>query len=456
LGATFTQTNTVRSSSNDKDPGWVQRLTGRQAFAPEYQDLKFTLHRKLLERINLEALSSLAADRIRFEIRTAVARLIEEEKAPLSMSEKDRIIDEVLNEVFGLGPLEPLLQDPSISDILVTTPKLVYVERSGKLVLTPVQFKDDAHLLRIIEKIVSRVGRRIDESSPMVDARLPDGSRVNAVIPPVAVDGALLSIRRFRTDSVQAENLLQYRSLTEPMLEFLKACVAARLNVIIAGGTGAGKTTLLNILSGFIPEDERIVTIEDAAELQLRQVHVARMETRPPNMEGQGAIPIRQLVINSLRMRPDRIIVGECRAGETLDMLQAMNTGHDGSLTTVHANTPRDALGRLEVMIGMAASNMSLRSMRQQISSAVDLFIQCSRLSDGTRRVTFITEVVGMEGELITTQDIFKFERLGMTQTGKVTGYFHATGIRPKCYERLKAAGISLPPSLFQHRMDIQ
>jgi len=450
-----TLTNLTTTRPADREPGWAQRLSGRQAFAPEYQELKFSLHRKLLERINLEALSTLAPERVRSEIRSAVARLMEEEKAPLSLTEKDRIVDEVLNEVFGLGPLEPLLQDPSISDILVTTPRLVYVERGGKLHLTPVQFKDNAHLLRIIEKIVSRVGRRIDESSPMVDARLPDGSRVNAVIPPIAVDGPLLSIRRFRTDSVQAQQLLEYRSLTPEMLDFMKACVRARLNVVISGGTGAGKTTLLNILSGYIPEDERIVTIEDAAELQLRQVHVARMETRPPNIEGTGAIPIRQLVINSLRMRPDRIIVGECRGGETLDMLQAMNTGHDGSLTTVHANSPRDALGRLEVMVGMAASTMSIRSIRQQIASAVNLFVQCARLSDGSRRLTFITEIVGMEGELITTQDIFKFEQTGVTEKGQVIGRFAATGIRPKCSDRLKAAGIVLPATMFQSRLDI-
>ena len=320
------------------------------------------MHRKLLDRINLEALSSMAGERVRAEIRAAVAKLVEEEKTPLSLVEKDRVIEEILDEVFGLGPLEPLLQDPTISDILVTTPHLVYVERGGKLYRTPVEFKDDAHLLRIIEKVVSRVGRRVDESSPLVDARLPDGSRVNAAIPPVAVDGPLLSIRRFGRHALKGEDLVSKLAMTEGMLELLKGCVKARLNILICGGTGSGKTTLLNALSSYIPEDERIVTIEDAAELRLQQTHVARMETRPANVEGTGAIHIRQLVINALRMRPDRIIVGEVRSEEALDMLQAMNTGHDGSLTTIHANTPRDGLGRLEVMVGMANANMGIRS----------------------------------------------------------------------------------------------
>jgi pilus assembly protein CpaF len=357
--------------------------------------------------------------------------------------------------VFGLGPLEPLLQDPTVSDILVTTPRLVYVERNGKLQRTPVEFKDDSHLLRIIEKVVSRVGRRVDESSPMVDARLPDGSRVNAVVPPVAVDGPLLSIRRFRRDPIQAEELVRTLTLTEGMLQICQASVKARLNIIISGGTGAGKTTLLNVLSGYIPEDERIVTIEDAAELQLRQVHVARMETRPPNIEGQGAIRIRQLVINSLRMRPDRIIVGEVRGEEALDMLQAMNTGHDGSLTTIHANSPRDAIGRLEVMVGMANANIGVRAIRQQVSSAVDLFIQISRFSDGARRLTHLTECVGMEGDQVTTQDIFVFDKTGVTEGGRVTGRFRPTGVRPKFYERLRMVGIQLPASIFQTTVEL-
>jgi pilus assembly protein CpaF len=418
--------------------------------------LKFALHRKLLDRINLEILSSMAGERVRTEIRTALTKLIDEEKTPLSLVEKDRVIEEVLNEVFGLGPLEPLLQDPTISDILVTTPRLVYIERAGKLYRTPVEFKDNSHLTRIIEKIVSRVGRRVDESSPMVDARLPDGSRVNAVISPVAVDGPLLSIRRFGRDPLQAEELVKNLSMTEGMLQLLQCCIKARLNVIISGGTGAGKTTLLNVLSGYIPEDERIVTIEDAAELQLRQIHVARMETRPPNIEGQGAIKIRQLVINALRMRPDRIIVGEVRAEEALDMLQAMNTGHDGSLTTIHANSPRDAIGRLEVMVGMANANMGVRAIRQQVASAVDLFIQIARMSDGSRRVTHITECVGMEGDQVTTQEIFLFEKTGLGENGRVKGRFRATGIRPKFYERLVVSGIQLPTSLFQTVVELR
>jgi pilus assembly protein CpaF len=433
----------------------VNRLFNAQAPSPEYQELKFALHRKLLERINLEVLSALGGERVRGEIRAAVAKLLEEESTPLSRLEKERITEEVLNEVFGLGPLEPLLQDPTVSDILVTTPRLVYVERHGKLHRTPVEFKDNAHLLRIIEKIVSRVGRRVDESSPLVDARLPDGSRVNAVIPPVAVDGPLLSIRRFRRDPIQAEELVRNLSLTEGMLQVAQACVKARLNIIISGGTGAGKTTLLNVLSGYIPEDERIVTIEDAAELQLRQTHVARMEARPPNIEGQGSIRIRQLVVNALRMRPDRIVVGEVRSEEALDMLQAMNTGHDGSLTTIHANSPRDAIGRLEVMVGMANANMGVRSIRQQVASAVDLFIQIARFSDGSRRITHLTECVGMEGDQVTTQDIFVFDKTGVREDGRVLGRFRPTGIRPKFYERLKSAGIQLATSVFQTAVEI-
>jgi len=439
----------------NREAGWVNRLLQREESTPEYQELKFTLHRKLLDRINLEALSSMEGERVRAQVRASVAQLVDQEKTPLSLVEKDRIIEEVLDEVFGLGPLEPLLQDPNVSDILVTTPHLVYVERAGKLYRTPVEFKDDAHLLRIIEKIVSRVGRRVDESSPMVDARLPDGSRVNAVISPVAVDGPLLSIRRFGRHAMKGEDLVAKLALTEGMLELLKGCVKARLNILICGGTGSGKTTLLNAVSSYIPEDERIVTIEDAAELRLQQTHVARMETRPANVEGTGAVTIRQLVINSLRMRPDRIIVGEVRAEEALDMLQAMNTGHDGSLTTLHANTPRDGLGRLEVMVGMANANMGVRAIRQQIAAAVDLFVQTSRFSDGTRRITHITEVVGMEQDIITLQDVFLFERTGVGEAGKIKGRFRATGIRPKFYERLKTSGIILPTQLFQTVVEI-
>ena len=438
-----------------RDSGWAENVGTQPAFNREYQELKFILHRKLLDRVNLEMLSSVGVERVRTEIRSAVARLVEEEKTPLSMVEKDRIIGEVLDEVFGLGPLEPLLADPTISDILVTTPKLVYIERAGKLYKTPVQFKDNNHLMRIIEKVVARVGRRVDESSPLVDARLPDGSRVNAAIPPVAVDGPLLSIRRFGRDPLQAGDLVRTLALTDGMMQMLKACVQARVNIVISGGTGAGKTTLLNVLSGFISEDERIVTIEDAAELRLRQEHVARMETRPPNIEGTGAIRIRELVINALRMRPDRIIVGEVRGEEAIDMLQAMNTGHDGSLTTIHANTPRDAVGRLEVMVGMTSANMSVRSIRQQISSAIDLFVQVSRLSDGTRRIVAMTECLGMEGDLVTMQDIFVFEKTGLGEKGRVTGRFRATGIRPKLYEKIRSSGVELPTSIFQTVVEI-
>ncbi len=420
-----------------------------------YQELKFSVHKKLLERLNLEAMSNIPVERLKQEIRPAISSLVNEEKTPLSLLEKERLIEEVLDEVFGLGPLEALIRDPTVSDILVTTPRMVYVERRGKLERTNIEFKDDAHLLRIIERIVSRVGRRIDESSPMVDARLPDGSRVNAVIPPLAVDGPLLSIRRFGGAPLQPVDLTRNLSLTEHMLELVKACVKARLNIIISGGTGAGKTTFLNMLSGFIPATERIVTIEDAAELQLRQPHVARLETRPPNIEGKGAIMQRQLLMNTLRMRPDRIVVGEVRGEEALDMLQAMNTGHDGSLTTIHANSPRDAISRLEVMIGMASSNLNMRSIRQQVASAVDLFVQISRMSDGTRKVTHITECVSMEGDQVTTQDIFLFERTGLSVDGRVLGRFRATGVRPKFAEKLKAAGIEFPAALFQSVVEV-
>jgi pilus assembly protein CpaF len=396
-----------------------------------------------------------ASDRVRKEIRAVLAKLVEEEKTPLSVVEKDRVIGEVLDEVFGLGPLEPLLADPTINDILVTGPKLVYVERAGKLYRTPVQFKDNGHLLRIIEKVVSRIGRRVDESSPLVDARLPDGSRVNAAIPPVALDGPLLSIRRFGRDPLSAESLVDNLTITRGMLDLLHAGVKARLNIIISGGTGAGKTTLLNALSAFIPEDERIVTIEDVAELKLRQEHVARMESRPANVEGHGAIRIRDLVINALRMRPDRIVVGEVRGEEALDMLQAMNTGHDGSLTTIHANTPRDAIARLEAMVGMSNANMGVRSIRQHISSAIDLVVQIARMSDGSRRITAITECLGMEGETTTMQDIFVFEKSGVLENGRVTGRFRATGIRPKSYERLRVAGIHIPAAVFQTVVEI-
>jgi pilus assembly protein CpaF len=450
-----TSESAFKGNGKAPEAGWVTRLANRDHTGVEYQELKFAIHRKLLDRINLEALSSLAGERARAEIRIAVAKLVEEERTPLSLAEKERVIEEVLDEVFGLGPLEPLLRDPTISDILVTTPKLVYIERGGKLFRTSVEFKDNTHLLRIIEKVVARVGRRVDESSPLVDARLPDGSRVNAAIPPVAVDGPLLSIRRFGKELLEGEDLVKKLALTEGMLELLKGCVRARLNILISGGTGAGKTTLLNVLSSYIPENERIITIEDAAELRLRQTHVARMETRPANIEGNGAIKIRDLVINALRMRPDRIIVGEVRSEEALDMLQAMNTGHDGSLTTIHSNTPRDAVGRLEVLVGMANANMGVRSIRAQVTSAIDLMVQVARFSDGSRKITYITELVGLEGEQVTMQDIFLFEKSGIAENGKVLGRFKATGVRPRFYEKLRSSGIQLPASLFQTVVEI-
>jgi len=416
----------------------------------QYLDLRATIHKKLLNRLNLEALAQADRTRAESEIRTLLFELLSEEGTPLSLGERDILFGEILDDVFGLGPLEPLLRDPLVNDILVNTYKHVYVERGGVLERVATHFQDDRHLLRVIDRIVSGVGRRVDDSSPMVDARLPDGSRVNAIIPPLAVDGPLLSIRRFPVERLKAENLVTLRALTQPMLDFLSHCVRARLNALISGGTGAGKTTLLNVLSSFISEKERIVTIEDAAELQLHQEHVARLETRPPNVEGKGAIRQRQLLVNALRMRPDRIVVGEVRSEEALDMLQAMNTGHDGSLTTVHANSPRDALTRIETMIAMGATNLPERAMRQQISSAIQLVVQQTRLSDGSRKVTSISEITGMEGDIITMQEIYVFEKLGVTQDGKVIGRFRATGVRPKCCERLKASGIHLPADMFE------
>jgi pilus assembly protein CpaF len=421
----------------------------------EYMEVKHQLHRKLLERINLERLAEIDAPRVRREVRVAVAAMVEEVAPQLPHAEHESLVDEVLNEVFGLGPLEPLMQDPSISDILVTTPNLVYVERNGKLVKSPVRFKDNAHLQRIIQKIVGQAGRRIDESSPMVDARLPDGSRINAVIEPVAVDGPLLSIRRFSTDPLTVDDLVQMRAVTPEIMTLLAACVKARLNIVIAGGTGTGKTTMLNVLSSFIPDDERIVTIEDTAELQLRQEHVARMETRPPNIEGQGAIKQRQLVINSLRMRPNRIILGEVRGEEAIDMLQAMNTGHDGSLATIHANSCRDAVSRLEMMVGMGNPNISLSSIRQQIANAVDLYLQVSRLSDGTRKITQIAETIGLHDGEVELRQIFEFEKLGVGAAGRVDGRFRATGERPAFLEKLRRSGLDVPDSLFELSVEV-
>ena len=416
----------------------------------QYLELRASVHRKLLGRLNLEALAHVERAKAESEIRTLLAQLLSEESTPLSLAERETLFAEVLDDVFGLGPLEPLLRDPTISDILVNTHRNVFVERRGVLERVTATFQDDAHLLRVIDRIVSRIGRRVDDSSPMVDARLADGSRVNAIIPPLAVDGPLMSIRRFPAERLKADDLVTLGALTKPMLDFLSHCVRAHLNCIISGGTGAGKTTLLNVLSSFISSRERIVTIEDAAELQLHQEHVARLETRPPNVEGKGAIRQRQLVVNALRMRPDRIVVGEVRSEEALDMLQAMNTGHDGSLTTVHANTPRDALTRIETMIAMGGTTLPDKAMRQQIASAIHLVVQQTRLADGTRKVTSISEITGMEGDVITMQEIFLFEKAGLNKDGKVVGRFRATGVRPKCSERLKAAGILLPTEMFE------
>ncbi|HZP48377.1 MAG TPA: CpaF family protein [Vicinamibacterales bacterium] len=431
----------------------------RQTPAPvrqQYLELKANVHRKLLNRLNLEALANVDRARAESEIRSLLGTLLVEESVPISLGERETLFSELIDDVFGLGPLEPLLRDPGISDILVNTCHNVYVERGGILERVPTTFQDDTHLMRVIDRIVSRVGRRVDDSSPMVDARLPDGSRVNAIIPPLAVDGPLLSIRRFPSDRLKADDLVNLRAMTRPMLEFLTHCVRAKLNCLISGGTGAGKTTLLNVLSGFIGDRERIVTIEDAAELQLHQEHVARLETRPPNVEGKGAIRQRQLVINALRMRPDRIVVGEVRGEEALDMLQAMNTGHDGSLTTVHANTPRDALSRIETMIATGATNLPERAMRQQIASAIQIVVQQTRLSDGSRKVTSVSEITGMEGDIITMQEIFMFEKVGITQDGKVLGRFRATGVRPKCCERLRASGIHLPADMFEGATEVR
>src|SRR5829696_9113095 len=418
----------------------------------KYQEIKAKVHQDLLNRLNLERLSQVHRQDAEPEIRGLIVGMLEKEShaTPLSLFEREALIGDVLNELFGLGPLEGFLRDPTISDILVNRHNRIYIEREGRLEESDAVFKDDKHLLQIIERIVSAVGRRIDESSPMVDARLADGSRVNAIIPPLALDGPVLSIRRFRTDRLGADDLVDRLSLTQPMLDFLKAAVGARLNILVSGGTGAGKTTFLNVLSSFISDRERIVTIEDAAELVLRQRHVVRLETRPANIEGKGAVKQRQLVINALRMRPDRIVVGEVRGEEALDMLQAMNTGHDGSLTTVHANTPRDALSRIETMIAMGNVNLPEKAMRQQIAAAVQIVVQQTRMSDGSRKVTSISEITGMEGEVITMQEIFLFEKVGVTQDGKVIGRFRATGVRPKCADRIRAAGIHLPPDMFE------
>jgi pilus assembly protein CpaF len=413
------------------------------------QPIKGRIHRQLVERLNLANLDRLERGEVVAEIRKIVQELLTQENAALNLEEREQLLAQVVDEIFGLGPLEPLRQDPEVSDILVNTYQHVYVERHGKLEPTDVRFQDDKHLLQVIDRIVSGVGRRIDDSSPMVDARLSDGSRVNAIIPPLAIDGPHLSIRKFKRDALSGEDLLRTRSLAPAMLELVRGIVGARVNVLISGGTGAGKTTLLNVLSSFIPANERIVTIEDSAELQLRQPHVVRLETRGANIEGHGEVSQRLLLMNSLRMRPDRIIIGEVRGPEAIDMLQAMNTGHDGSLTTLHANSPRDALSRLETMISMANLNLPEKAMRRQIASAVDVVIQVSRLSDGARKVMTIAEIVGMEGDVITMQDIFTFERRGLDAEGHVLGMFRATGIRPRFAERLASWGIELSADLF-------
>ena len=421
----------------------------------EYQQVKADLHRKILDRLDLEKLGRSTGDSAREEVLVLIRNSVNSEVIPLSFAERERLSREILDEIFGLGPLEPLLKDHSISDILVNRFDKVYIERAGKLELTGLSFKDNQHLMQIIERIVSRVGRRVDESSPMVDARLADGSRVNAIIPPLALDGACLSIRRFGSVPVTARNMIENHTLTEAMLELLSTMVKGKLNLLISGGTGAGKTTLLNVLSGYIPNVERIVTIEDAAELQLKQEHVVRLETRAPNIEGQGAVRQRQLVINSLRMRPDRIIVGEVRGEEAFDMLQAMNTGHEGSLTTVHANSVRDALARVENMVSMANLNIPERAVRHQIASAIHGVVQIARLSDGTRKVISISEITGLEGDVIAMQDIFVFERRGIDESGKVRGTFRATGVRPHFSERLASYGARLRAALFDSRTDV-
>ncbi len=426
--------------------GSSQDSNGQDSF----QEMKSRLHRTLINRMDLTKLATLTPEQVHAEVSRLAESVLAQEAMPLSLSERERLVNDVQHELFGLGPLEPLLSDNTISDILVNTYSTIYVERRGKLETTNVAFKDNEHLMRVIERIVSSVGRRIDESSPMVDARLRDGSRVNAIIPPLAIDGPVLSIRRFGAEPLRMNALIENKALTKDIAEMLEMCVNARLNVLISGGTGAGKTTLLNALSAYIPENERIVTIEDSAELQLQQPHVVRLETRPPNIEGRGEVTQRDLVRNALRMRPDRIVIGEVRGGEAIDMLQAMNTGHDGSLTTIHANTPRDALARLETMIQMTGMRLSDRAMRQQVAAAINLVVQVARLSDGTRRVTAISEITGMEGETITMQEIFQFERTGVDTQGQVIGRFRPTGIRPRFAERLKACGLQLPRVFFE------
>ena len=422
----------------------------------QFEEIKGRIHGKLVDKLDLSRVGDLTGDVLKREIRVVVEHLCDAEDTLLNRQERDRIVDEVIDEVLGLGPLELILKDHTISDILINGPKNIYVERGGRMEKSEVEFRDNKHLLQIIDRIVSKVGRRIDETSPMVDARLEDGSRVNAIIPPLALDGAAVSIRRFGSNPLKLEDLLNYKAFTPEMVMLLEGCIKARLNIIIAGGTGSGKTTLLNTLSSFIGHEDRIVTIEDAAELQLQQDHVVRLETRPPNIEGSGSVTATDLVKNALRMRPERIIIGECRGGETLDMLQAMNTGHDGSMTTIHANSPRDAIARLETLVMMAGFELPVKAIRQQISGAVDVLIQANRLQGGPRRVTAITEIVGMEQDTIVMQDIYKYSQQGVDEQGKAYGHFACTGVRPSFMDRLESAGVRLPPSAFRERVMLE
>ena len=431
-------------------------LSAAESKEADFENLKRRIHSKLVDKLDLSRVGELEGDVLRREIRLVVEHLCDTEDTFLNRIERDRLVEEVLDETFGLGPLEMLLKDPTISDILINGPKTVYVERAGLMEKTSVVFRDNKHLMQIIDRIVSRVGRRVDEVCPMVDARLPDGSRVNAIIPPLALDGACVSIRRFGANPLKLEDLLNYKSITPEMVMLLEGAIKARLNIIISGGTGSGKTTLLNTLSSFISNTDRVVTIEDAAELQLQQDHVVRLETRPPNIEGKGAITATDLVRNALRMRPERIIIGECRGGETLDMLQAMNTGHEGSLTTCHANTPRDAIARIETMVMMSGFDMPLKALRQQIASGVDLIVQVNRLQGGPRKVSHITEIVGMEQETVVMQDIYHYQQDGVDENGRAIGRFLATGIRPSFMGRLESAGVRLPSSAFRERVMLQ
>lgn len=442
----------IKSRLQEQVNGSLPRAAGPESNA--MQELKMRVHRTLINRLDLTKLEGLDQNVVQAEVKKAIQRILDDENAPLSGPEREKVHSDVMHELFGLGPLEPLLADKGIADILVNGCKSIFIEKHGKLEKVDITFRDDAHLMQIIDRIVSRIGRRVDESSPMVDARLKDGSRVNAIIPPLALDGPMLSIRRFGTDPLRIKDLINFQALTPELAQLLEACVKSRLNILISGGTGAGKTTMLNCLSSFIPDEDRLVTIEDSAELILQQEHVVRLETRPPNIEGKGEITQRALLRNSLRMRPDRIIVGEVRGDEAIDMLQAMNTGHDGGMTTIHANTPRDALSRLETMIAMANLRISDKAMRQQISSAINLIIQVSRMGDGTRKVMSVSEIIGMEGEIITMQEIFRFVRTGVDEKrgGKVLGQFQPTGIRPRFSERLEQYGFPLPANLFEPR----